>query len=259
MDKKNMLASKIDNYTQVQSVSNPSLSLVNKHNGLVRKIAYKLLSRLPASVQVEDLMQEGMIGLLESSKSYTEVDGASFETFAGIRIYGAMIDSLRRSDWTPRSVSKNIREVSVAKSSLSSLLKREPSDMEVSEKLGLSLSDYQVILADMSYSQVMGIDDIGISQDVINKPSEDNIISLGEYITSDNPDKNIEMAKFQQELVKVIRSLPEKESLVLSLYYNEDLNLKEIGLVIDVSESRVSQILKISVGKLKSKMSHWVD
>ncbi|MDO7085048.1 RNA polymerase sigma factor FliA [Pseudocolwellia sp. AS88] len=236
--------SKADAY----SVQIDKTALIEQHTVLVKRIAYHLLARLPASVLVDDLIQSGMIGLLEASSNFDHSKGASFETFAGIRIRGAMLDEIRRGDWTPRSVHKNSRMISEAIKVLEAELGRDVTDIEVAEKLELSLNEYHHILNDVSSGKIIGIDDLGVSEDAFNT-NKDNAV--------DEPYDQIEQVVFKKTLAECISSLPERESLVLSLYYDEELNLREIGQVLDVSESRVSQIHSQAMHRLKSRMQTW--
>ncbi|MEH0666508.1 RNA polymerase sigma factor FliA [Vibrio scophthalmi] len=225
-------------------------AFLEKYSVLVKRIAHHLLGRLPPSVQVEDLIQAGMIGLLEAQKNYDGSKGASFETYAGIRIRGAMLDDIRRGDWVPRSVHKNNREISQAIASLEGQLNRDPTDAEVAQFMGISLDQYHTILTDINCSRLVGIEDLGVSEDSISPEDqeEDNV-----------PFKGVADEYFRTALVDSIKSLPEREALVLSLYYDEELNLKEIGEVIGVSESRVSQILSQSMQRLRTKLSAWTN
>lgn len=223
-------------------------ALIEQHTVLVKRIAYHLLARLPASVLVEDLIQSGMIGLLEAASNFDAGKGASFETFAGIRIRGAMLDEIRRGDWTPRSVHKNSRMISEAIKSLEAEFGRDVTDVEVAEKLDISLNEYHHILSEVSSGKILGIDDLGVSEDVIHG-SDDS--------ATDDPYQSIETLVFKKALVECITTLPEREALVLSLYYDEELNLKEIGQVLDVSESRVSQIHSQAMHRLKARMQSW--
>lgn len=222
--------------------------LIEQYTVLVKRIAYHLLARLPASVLVDDLIQSGMIGLLEASNNFDHTKGASFETFAGIRIRGAMLDEIRRGDWTPRSVHKNSRMVSDAIKELESELGRDVTDKEVADKLDISLNEYHHILNDVSSGKIIGIDDLGVSEDALN---------LENKSISDEPYNQIEEIVFKRALSECISTLPERESLVLSLYYDEELNLREIGQVLDVSESRVSQIHSQAMHRLKARMHSW--
>ncbi|WP_448563767.1 RNA polymerase sigma factor FliA [Thalassotalea ganghwensis] len=223
-------------------------SLIEQHTVLVKRIAYHLLARLPSSVIVDDLIQSGMIGLLEAANNFDHSKGASFETFAGIRIRGAMLDEIRRGDWTPRSVHKNSRMVSEAIKALEAELGRDVTDIEVAEKLDISLNEYHHILNEVSTGKIIGIEDLGVSEDAIVQLEDDN---------NHDPYQNIEQVVFKKSLSECISTLPEREALVLSLYYDEELNLREIGQVLDVSESRVSQIHSQALHRLKARMQSW--
>jgi RNA polymerase sigma factor for flagellar operon FliA len=223
-------------------------SLLEQHTVLVKRIAYHLLARLPASVQVDDLIQSGMIGLFEAANNFDNSKGASFETFAGIRVRGAMLDEIRRGDWTPRSVHKNSRMISEAIKQLESQLGRDVSDIEVAEKLDISLNEYHHMLSEVSTGKILGIDDLGVNEDAIK---------FGDECLGDDPYQAIEQSSFKKSLVQCIKSLPEREALVLSLYYDEELNLREIGKVLEVSESRVSQIHSQAMHRLKGRMQSW--
>lgn len=235
---------KANAYSEQQDKS----ALLEQHTVLVKRIAYHLLARLPASVIVDDLIQSGMIGLLEAANNFDASKGASFETFAGIRIRGAMLDEIRRGDWTPRSVHKNSRMISDAIKSLEASLGRDVTDSEVAEKLDISLNEYHHILNEVSCGKIIGIDDLGVSDDAFDFIGESE---------SDDPYESIEQTVFKKSLSECISSLPEREALVLSLYYDEELNLKEIGQVLDVSESRVSQIHSQAMHRLKARMQSW--
>jgi RNA polymerase sigma factor FliA len=223
-------------------------ALLEQHTVLVKRIAYHLLARLPSSVIVDDLIQSGMIGLLEAANNFDSTKGASFETFAGIRIRGAMLDEIRRGDWTPRSVHKNSRMVSEAIKTLEAELGRDVTDIEVAEKLDISLNEYHHIISEVSSGKIIGIDDLGVSEDVIQSFEDKNI---------NDPYQDIEQIIFKKALTECITTLPDREALVLSLYYDEELNLREIGQVLDVSESRVSQIHSQALHRLKARMQSW--
>jgi RNA polymerase sigma factor for flagellar operon FliA len=229
---------------------NSQRAFLEKYSVLVKRIAHHLLGRLPPSVQVEDLIQAGMIGLLEAQKNYDGSKGASFETYAGIRIRGAMLDDIRRGDWVPRSVHKHNREVNQAIATLEGVLNRDPTDAEVAQHMGISLAQYHVILTDVNCSRLVGIEDLGVSEDSISPEDSDD---------ENVPFQGVADEYFRKALVDSIKSLPEREALVLSLYYDEELNLKEIGEVIGVSESRVSQILSQSMQRLRTKLSAWTN
>lgn len=226
-------------------------NLVEKHAGLVKRIAYHLVSRLPASVQVEDLIQAGMIGLLEASRNYNPQQGASFETYAGIRVRGSMLDEIRRSDWTPRSVHRKVRMVADAVRRIENDMGRDARDHEVAELLEMDINDYHQILQDAAGSRVLSFEDPGFF-------GEDG--AGGEAVTEGKQQGPVEMLQnedFQRELSDSISGLPERERLVMSLYYDEELNLREIGEVLGVSESRVCQIHGQALIRLRARMTEF--
>lgn len=236
-------------YDQRANVTRQS-SFLEQHTDLVKRIAHHLLGRLPPSVLVEDLIQAGMIGLIEAQQNYDGSKGASFETYAGIRIRGAMLDEVRKGDWVPRSVHRNNRTISQAINELEATLKRDPTDAEVAKHLNMTIDQYHAALSDINCSRLVGIEDLGVSEDVITH--EDNL-------DENSPYQGVADENFRQALVDSIKSLPEREALVLSLYYDEELNLKEIGEVLGVSESRISQILSQSMQRLRTKLSAWTQ
>ncbi|WP_414673655.1 MULTISPECIES: RNA polymerase sigma factor FliA [unclassified Methylophaga] len=224
--------------------------LIEQHGGLVKRIAYHLVARLPHTVDVNDLIQAGMIGLLDASNQYKASQGASFETYAGIRIRGAMLDEIRRNDWAPRSVHRKAREIAEVMHQLEQQLGRAPLEQEVADALQMTLEQYHQQLQDASGHQVFSLDDM-----------TDNQLTDGESFGSDDigPAEITENNNFEQALTEAIGALPERERLLMSLYYNEELNLKEIGEVLGVSESRVSQIHTQTVVRLRSKLRDWMQ
>lgn len=234
-------------YTSVQAGGTDER--VMQHAPLVKRIAYHLLSRLPDSVQVDDLIQAGMLGLLEAIKNYDASQGASFDTYAGIRIRGAMLDEVRRSDWTPRSVHKKSRMVSDAIRIIENQTGHEAKDADVAEYLGITIDEYNHILQDSSSCRIFSVEEL----------SEDGDQYLDEAANQqEEPADGLSREGFQQALANAIMSLPERERLVISLYYNEELNLREIGEILNVSESRVSQISTQAVLRLRSRLSEWI-
>jgi len=230
-------------YNEMQSADD----IVSRYAPLVQRIAYHLKARLPDSVLIDDLLQSGMIGLLEASSKYSENKGASFETYAGIRIRGAMIDEIRKGDWVPRSVHKNARAVAQAIAQIEQRTGLSATDNEIAETLDVSLEKYHSIIKDAATGHIFAFDELGVSED---------------YLTDSNLDTNepyngLRDEKFKISLVNVIETLPEREKLILSLYYEEELNLKEIGEVLGVSESRVSQIHSQAMVRIKSRMNDW--
>lgn len=220
---------------------------VREHATLVKRIAHHLLGRLPGSVQLNDLIQAGMIGLIEAARKYDGEKGASFETYAGIRIRGAMLDEIRRGDWAPRSVHRNSRRISDAIQQIEAEKGRDAEDSEVAERLGMSADEYHSILQDSAGCRLFSFEEVQDNQDQSDCFADD-----------DNPASSIERQRFQSQLADAIRGLPEREQLVLSLYYDEELNLKEIGAILGVSESRVCQIHSQAAHRLRSRLGGWL-
>ncbi len=217
---------------------------------LVKRIAYHMMMRMPASVQVDDLIQAGMIGLIEASQKYDMSRGASFETYAGIRIRGAIVDEMRRGDWVPRSVHRNARRVSRAIAAVEARTGRDATDAEVAQELEVSLEEYFVMLQDSSSSRLYSYEE--------TFGEEDSNIDASEHSSAfASPLEGMQRDGLKKALVDAIRQLPEREQMVLSLYYDQELNLKEIGLVLGVSESRVSQIHSQAAARLRNKLGDW--
>ena len=213
--------------------------LVSSHLPLVKRIANHLAVKLPPHIEIDDLVQVGLIGLLKAKEDYREDSGAAFSTYATIRIRGAMMDELRARDWLPRSVQKNLGRVAAALKSAEQQLGRMPSDVEVAKELGVSIGEYHELLADMSAARLTPIEDV-------------------ETLAGDmEPDREVADSLRATALANAIKDLPQKEQLMMSMYYVEHLSLKEIGLVLEVSESRVSQIHGQAIARLKQKLSSW--
>ena len=222
--------------------------MVERHAPLVKRIACHLINRLPACVQLEDMVQAGMIGLLEATGKYDETQGASFETYAGIRIRGSMLDEIRKNDWAPRSVHRKAREVAEAVRIIENEHGRDARDIEIAETLEMSLGEYYKILQDNSYHKVLSVDDTSINTgETMLDSMSDNAPGILDGMHNDD---------LQRLLSDAIAGLPERERLVMALYYDEELNLREIGAVMGVSESRVSQIHSQAIIRLQSRMAH---
>jgi len=222
--------------------------MVERHAPLVKRIACHLINRLPDSVQLEDMVQAGMIGLLEATGKYDATQGASFETYAGIRIRGSMLDEIRKNDWAPRSVHRKAREVAQAVREIENKHGRDARDVEIAETLDMSLGEYYKILQDNSYHKVLSVDDSSINTgETMLDSISDSTISIVDGMQRDDT---------RRLLSEAIAGLPERERLVMALYYDEELNLREIGAVMGVSESRVSQVHSQAVIRLQARMSN---
>ncbi len=222
--------------------------IVNQHAPLVKRIAYHLMSRLPPCVQADDLIQAGMMGLLEAARNYDATQGASFETYAGIRIRGAMLDEIRKNDWAPRSVHRKARKVAEAVRKIENIMGRDARDSEVAQALEISLDEYHQMLQDASGYLVLSFEDMGMDDEAVAAQFADRAPGVLEGLQRED---------FKKNLREAVAGLPERERLVMALYYDEELNLREIGAVLGVSESRVSQIHSQALIRLQARLSQW--
>lgn len=224
--------------------------LVETHLGLVKRIACHLLGRLPANVQLEDLVQAGTIGLLEAARHFDAGQGASFETYAGIRIRGAMLDEVRRNDWTPRSVHRNGRRVSAAIKAVENTTGREAQPREIAAALEVDIDEYHAMARDTVAARLFSLSEL----------AEDGG-GFEERLPGDEvgPAGAFDRESFGRDLAAAIDSLPEREQLVMSLYYEQDLNLREIGAVLGVTESRVCQLHGQALARVRARLASWVE
>jgi RNA polymerase sigma factor FliA len=220
---------------------------VRQHADLVRRIAHHLAARLPSSVDVDDLIQAGVIGLLEAARHYSGDRGASFETYAGIRIRGAMLDELRQTDWAPRSVHRRVREAAEAVRAIEQASGRDARETEVAEHLGISVREVHEIMHDAARCQVMSL----------NVGGEDGNETFDCPDPAGGPLEELQQREFREALAEAIGELPERERLVMSMYYDDEMNLREIGEVLDVSESRVCQIHGQALVRLRARLKTW--
>jgi len=224
-------------------------NLIEEYSGLVNRIAYHLAARLPASVVVDDLIQVGMIGLLDASQNYDPSQGAAFTTYATIRIRGAMLDELRRNDWAPKSVHRKARDLMKIVSAIETRTGREAKPIDVAKEMQISLDEYFELLQETNSCRILNFVDTGTDENQIRDNS--NVSSL-------NPAEGLQKQQFRQQLIEAINILPKREKMIVSLYYNEELNLREIGEVLNVSESRVSQLLSQAHLRMRKFLSETV-
>jgi RNA polymerase sigma factor for flagellar operon FliA len=225
--------------------------LVFKHADFVRRIAYHLASRMPPHVEVDDLIQAGMIGLLHACKRYSRDKGANFETYAGIRIRGAMLDEVRKSGWTPRSVHRNMREMADAIRRVENHKGHDASAAEIAQELCVSLDEYHKLIQDAATCRLFSFDQMGSGDDEPNPADNARDDRPG-------PFDNIRELGFSEALATAIGHLPEREQLVLNLYYDDEMNLREIGEMLDVSDTRVCQIHGQALVRLRARLAEWL-
>lgn len=217
---------------------------------LVKRIAFQLAARLPASVQIDDLVQAGMLGLLDALHNFDETQGAQFETYASQRIRGAMLDGLREIDWVPRSVRKNARDIERAVAILQQQLGQAPNEQQIASQMELTLQEYQAMLTDARGHQLVYYEDF--------QSDGDGPVELNMSDGRADPFGAMLDEGMRQALIIAIEELPEREKMVMAMYYQEDLNLKEVGAVLEVSESRVCQIHSQAIMRLRAKLKDWI-
>ena len=225
---------------------------VKKFAPLVKRIAYHLMAKLPASVQVDDLIQAGLMGLMDAAKNYDNTLGAQFETYAAQRIRGSMLDELRQADWLPRTVRKSLRQIEAAINKLEQKNQRAPNEEEVAKAMDIDLSVYQQMLLDARGHQLLYYEDLQDSDDAD---------FFERHVAGQNGDplQMLEDAGFRKVLAQSISVLPEREKQMMGMYYEQELNLREIGEVLGVSESRVCQLHGQAVARLRVKLLEWIQ
>ncbi|MDX1549939.1 RNA polymerase sigma factor FliA [Novilysobacter spongiicola] len=229
---------------------NDAADVVALHGELVRRIAHHLAARLPSSVEVDDLIQAGMLGLIDAARNFKDDQGAAFETYASIRIRGAMIDEIRRGDWVPRSVHRRYRDVVSATRAVEQATGRAATSQEVAAELEVSLEEYHRMLEEAARGQLVSLD-----AHIEEHDGEPRVATPGDA----TPARAFEHDAFRESLGDAIEDLPEREQLVLSLYYEQEMNLREIGAVLSISESRVCQIHGQAMLRLRARLGDWRD
>lgn len=241
----------MNNNNAANSAPDPRINrnaMILEYYSLVKSIAYRLVSRFPSNVDVEDLITVGTLGLIDAIDRYNPERQDSFKAYAELRIRGAIIDALRQQDWVPRSQRQRAHELDKAQRDLETRLGRSPAPAEMAEHLGVTLGEYLGMMRNTTLMSVVSLEDLGLQDE--NKRDILQVLR-GE---SDEPDAAYEAKTATDKLTAAIKSLPQKEKVVVSLYYYEELTLKDIGEVLGVTESRVSQIHSKAVDRLKVKL-----
>ena len=220
---------------------------LREYSHLVKRIAHQMMTKLPHSVQIDDIIQAGMMGLLDAASRYDEFHGAQFETYATQRIRGAMLDELREADWLPRSLRRDMRRIEQSISRLQQKLGRAPNEGEIAADLEVSLVEYQHMLQASRGAQLVYYEDF-------HGEDNDDFFERFEFASDDNPLELLSDERFRAELVRAIEALPERERMVMAMIYEQDMNLREIGEVFGVGESRISQLHSQAVARLRSRM-----
>lgn len=224
-------------------------AMIKQYQPLVRRLANHMMVKLPANVQVDDLIQVGLIGLSEALTRYEATQGVQFETFATQRIRGAMLDELRSNDWMSRGSRKSQKEIEQSMRRLEHEFGRSPLESEIAADLDMSLEDYQSLLGKVRGTQLVYLEDMSRGGD-----DEDSFLDRHEGDPEADPLNMLRNQRLREALVAAIKNLPEREQYIMSMYYEQDMNLKEIAAVLDVTESRICQLHSQSIARLRAKM-----
>jgi RNA polymerase sigma factor for flagellar operon FliA len=224
-------------------------ALIKQYQPLVRRLAHHMMAKLPPSVEVDDLIQVGLIGLADALTRFEATQGVQFETFATQRIRGAMLDELRENDWMSRGSRKSQKDIESAMRRVEHRMGRIPKESEIAAELGMSLVDYQSLLGKVRGTQLVYLEDMsGRNED------DDSYLDRHVADSAADPLNMLRDHKLREALVAAIKLLPEREQYIMSMYYEQDMNLKEIAAVLDVTESRICQLHSQSIARLRAKM-----
>jgi len=225
-------------------------ALVEQYAPLVKRIGIHLRGRLPETIELDDLIQVGLIALLEAAKKYSAAKGASFQTYASIRVRGAMLDEVRSNDWAPRSVYRTQRQITAAINAVENRTGAAAKAEAIANELGVSLDEYFRMVSTTATARMFSLEQSEFdSEATISTSTGDNL----------DPCKELESAEFRDEITRAIKSLPERDALVLSLYYDDELNFKEVGAVLGVSESRVCQLHGQALMRVRARIRKSAD
>ena len=226
-------------------------AMLKQYSPLVRRLAHQMIAKLPANVELDDLIQVGMIGLSDALTRFDAAQGVQFETFATQRIRGAMLDELRGNDWMSRGNRRQQREIEAAVHKLEQRLGRAPHESEIAKEMGISLQDYQDMLTKVRGTQLVYLEDMSGDE------GSDDFLDRHVANEEVNPLAMLQDHRMREALVEAIKHLPEREQYVMSMYYEHDMNLKEIAAVLKVTESRVCQLHSQSIARLRVKLREW--
>ena len=226
-------------------------SMLKQYSPLVRRLAHQMIAKLPANVEIDDLIQVGMIGLTDALSRFDAAQGVQFETFATQRIRGAMLDELRGSDWMSRGSRKQQRSIEAAVHRLEQKLGRVPQESEIAAEMGMGLTEYQEMLGKVRGTQLVYLEDMS------GDDGDNDYLDRHVGDEAANPLAQLQDHRMREALVAAIKTLPEREQYVMSMYYEHDMNLKEIAAVLKVTESRVCQLHSQSIARLRVKLRDW--
>ena len=225
--------------------------MLKQYSPLVRRLAHQMIAKLPANVEIDDLIQVGMMGLSDALARFDATQGVQFETFATQRIRGAMLDELRSSDWMSRGDRRNQRLIEAAVHKLEHKLGRAPSEAEIAVEMGMKLVEYQELLTKVRGTQLVYLEDMSGDE------GDEDYLDRHMVDVEANPLGRLADRKMREALVAAIENLPEREQYVMGMYYEHDMNLKEIAAVLGVTESRVCQLHSQAIARLRTRLREW--
>jgi RNA polymerase sigma factor FliA len=226
-------------------------AMLKQYSPLVRRLAHQMIAKLPANVEIDDLIQVGMTGMTDALSRFNAAQGVQFETFATQRIRGAMLDELRGGDWMSRGSRKQQRSIAAAVHRLEQRFGRAPQESEIAAEMGVSLAEYQELLAKVRGTRLVYLEDMS------GDDGDDDHLDRHVGDEAANPLAQLQDHRMREALIAAIKTLPEREQYVMSMYYEHDMNLKEIAAVLKVTESRVCQLHSQSIARLRVKLRDW--
>ena len=225
--------------------------VIKRYSPMIKYVANRIAMRLPPHIEVDDLISVGVLGLMDAISKYDSTRGAKFKTYAEFRVRGAILDELRSLDWVPRSIRQKASQVDKVVQKLQAKLSRSPEDEEVAQEMGLSLDQFHDTLNETKSMPVFSLEDLGLAKD---SGEQQSLLDCLAGKADADPQTQIRIVELKEIIAKAIDALPEKERLMVSLYYYEELTMKEIGAVLEITESRVSQIHSKAVYRLRTRL-----
>ena len=245
------MASKQQVVEEIEITTENREEVIKRYSPMIKYVANRIAMRLPPHIEVDDLISVGVLGLMDAISKYDSSRGAKFKTYAEFRVRGAILDELRSLDWVPRSIRQKASQVDKVVQGLQAKLRRQPEDEEVAKEMGLSLDQFHETLNETKSIPIFSLEDLGIAKE---SGDQQSLLDCLAGKADADPQTQVRLVELKEIIAKAIDALPEKERLMVSLYYYEELTMKEIGAVLDITESRVSQIHSKAVYRLRTKL-----
>jgi RNA polymerase sigma factor for flagellar operon FliA len=245
------MASKQQVVEEIEITTENREQVIIQYSPMIKYVANRIAMRLPPHIEVDDLISVGVLGLMDAITKYDSSRGAKFKTYAEFRVRGAILDELRSMDWVPRSIRQKASKVDKVVQGLQAKLRRTPEDEEVAKEMGLSLDQFHQTLNETKSIPIFSLEDLGIAKE---SGDQQSLLDCLAGKADADPQTQVRLVELKEIIAKAIDALPEKERLMVSLYYYEELTMKEIGAVLDITESRVSQIHSKAVYRLRTKL-----